>query len=135
MSVIWEAGARFYAEMVQHEEWAEVTKLRSANRSSDACASALGLLDSQEDLPDRLGNGHVGCSRCGFVSSVVGYESMRFEAGDPGRNRCDELLLLKEKHRKDGGNDARKENSFHRGRPVRHIYLYWNDRWEERKTQ
>lgn len=61
--VIRKAGAGLDAEVVEHQEGGEVAQLRRAYGSSYARTCALGLLDGQEDLANRSGDGrrrHVG---------------------------------------------------------------------------
>lgn len=59
MRMIWEARAGLNTEMVQHKKRAEVPQLRRADRPSNPCARALGLLNSKKSLPDSSWNGHI----------------------------------------------------------------------------
>lgn len=60
MRMVWEAGTRLNAEVIKHQEWREIAQLRCPYGSTDASTSALGLLDSKENLANCTWDRHLG---------------------------------------------------------------------------
>lgn len=59
MGMVGKSGTWLHAEVIKHQEGAEIAQLWRADRSAHPGTSALGLLDGEERLPNGSWDRHV----------------------------------------------------------------------------